>query len=127
MDIKLINGVGEIKIIDNDFSFYKKEELKAEIIQQIITMLNIRSGELKYNINFGLSHKVLWDTQADLLLIKEHIRNQILTFFNDYIKAILYVEMEQKGDYKNRYYEVVIDVVFFDDETIKMKGVIING
>ena len=127
MDIEIINGVGEIKIIDNDFSFYKKEELKAEIIQQIITMLNIRSGELKYNINFGLNHKIWWDTQADLLLIKEHIRNQILTFFNDYIKAILYVEMEQKGDYKNRYYEVVIDVVFFDDETIKMKGVIING
>ena len=122
-----MNGVGEIKIIDNDFSFYKKEELKAEIIQQIITMLNIRSGELKYNINFGLSHKVLWDTQADLLLIKEHIRNQILTFFSDYIKTITYVAMKIIEDENKRLYEIIIDVVFFDDETIKMKGVIING
>ena len=127
MDIKIVNGVGEIKVTNNDFSFYEKEELKAEIIQQIVTMLNIRSGELKYNIYFGLDHKILWDTQANTILIKEHIRNQILTYFGEYIKAIIYVEMEQKGDYNERYYEVIIDVVFFDDERIKLKGVIING
>ena len=127
MDIKVVNGIGNIAVINNDFAFYEKEELKAEIIQQIVTMLNIRSGELKYNIYFGLDHKILWDTQADTILIKEHIRNQILTYFGEYIKAIIYVDMQQKGDYNDRHYEIVIDLVFFDDEKIKMKGVIING
>lgn len=127
MDIKVVNGIGNIAVINNDFAFYEKEELKVEIIQQIVTMLNIRSGELKYNIYFGLDHKILWDTQADTILIKEHIRNQILTYFGEYIKAIIYVDMQQKGDYNDRHYEIVIDLVFFDDEKIKMKGVIING
>ena len=127
MDIQIKNGVGELLILNDDLLFFQKEEIKKEIIQQIVTMLNIRVGELKYNVNFGLSHIILWDTQADTLIIKEHIRNQILTFFSDYIKTITYVAMKIIEDENKRLYEIIIDLIFFDDESIKMKGVIING
>lgn len=127
MDIVIVNGVGNIDVIDNDYSFYTKEQKKQEIIQQIVAMLNIRTGECVYNINFGLDHYILWDTQADTLLIREHIRNQILEFFGEYIKAILYVNMYFQGDSNDRNYRVDLEVVFFDDETIQLKGVKING
>ena len=127
MDIQIKNGVGELLILNDDLLFFQKEEIKKEIIQQIVTMLNIRVGELKYNVNFGLSHIILWDTQADTLIIKEHIRNQILTFFSDYIKTITYVAMKIIEDENKRLYEIIIDLIFFDDESIKLKGVIING
>ena len=127
MDIQIVNGVGELLILNDDLLFFQKEEIKKEIIQQIVTMLNIRVGELKYNVNFGLSHIILWDTQADTLIIKEHIRNQILTFFSDYIKTITYVAMKIIEDENKRLYEIIIDLIFFDDESIKLKGVIING
>ena len=51
MDIKLISSTGDIYLNDKlDIEFYNEEENDLEIIQQIITMLNIRQGELKYNI-----------------------------------------------------------------------------
>ena len=55
MDIKLINSTGDLYINDkNDLEFFTESEKDFEIIQNIVTMLNIRAGELVYDINYGL-------------------------------------------------------------------------
>lgn len=100
MDIKLITNTGEIYLNDKlDIEFYTEAENDLEVIQKIVLMLNIRQGELPYNVKYGLSWAILFEGHGNnIQTIKEHVRNQILKYFDE-VDKIFYIEMEWSGEY----------------------------
>ena len=127
MDIKLISSTGDIYLNDKlDIEFYNEEENDLEIIQQIITMLNIRQGELKYNINYGLSWKILFEGHGNNInQITEHVRNQIRKYFKNKITS-LNIERSWSGEYM-RELSLNINLTLWNNRSYLLEGVNIFG
>ena len=119
MDIKLNNATGELYIENGDVQFFKAKEKYFEVIQQIVLMLHVREGELKYDTKYGLNFEKLFGTHGNENEVLEHIRDKILNNFRDYLSRC-YVEVYE---YENRHLKVDIGIVFNDNEKTLMKGV----
>lgn len=120
MDIKLINNKGELYINEQEVEFFNIDEKQFEVIQQIVLMLHIRAGELKFDINYGLDYNVIYGTHGEEEEVLEHVKNQILLNFNDYLdKCYIYSQT-----FENRQLEMDITIQFRNEKNaIVMKGV----
>ncbi len=121
MDIKLINSTGDLYINDkNDLEFFTEQEKDFEVIQNIVTMLNIRAGELVYDINYGLDFNILFEKKAgNIEEIKQHIKTQIFNNFSDYVEKITNVE----SVFEDRKLSLQIDFEFKNERKYRVKGV----
>ena len=121
MDIKLINNTGDLYINDkNDLEFFTEQEKDFEVIQNIVTMLNIRAGELVYDINYGLDFNILFEKKAgNIEEIKQHIKTQIFNNFSDYVEKITNVE----SVFEDRKLSLQIDFEFKNERKYRVKGV----
>ena len=120
MDIKLINNKGELYINEQQVEFFNIDEKQFEVIQQIVLMLHIRAGELKFDINYGLDYNVIYGTHGEEEEVLEHVKNQILLNFNDYLDKC-YIS---SYTFENRQLEVDITIQFRNEKNaIVMKGV----
>ena len=120
MDIKLINNKGELYINGQEVEFFNIDEKQFEVIQQIVLMLHIRAGELKFDINYGLDYNVIYGTHGEEEEVLEHVKNQILLNFNDYLDKC-YIS---SYTFENRQLEVDITIQFRNEKNaIVMKGV----
>ena len=120
MDIKLINNKGELYINEQEVEFFNIDEKQFEVIQQIVLMLHIRAGELKFDINYGLDYNVIYGTHGEEEEVLEHVKNQILLNFNDYLDKC-YVS---SYTFENRQLEMDISIQFRNEKNaIVMKGV----
>ena len=120
MDIKLINNKGELHINEQEVEFFNIDEKQFEVIQQIVLMLHIRAGELKFDINYGLDYNVIYGTHGEEEEVLEHVKNQILLNFNDYLDKC-YISSYA---FENRQLEVDITIQFRNEKNaIVMKGV----
>lgn len=121
MDIKLVNNTGDLYINDkNDIEFFTDQEKDFEVIQNIVTMLNIRAGELVYDVNYGLDYNIIFEKKANNINeINQHIKTQIFTYFNDYIEKITKVD----SVFDNRKLSINIDFEFKSERKYRVKGV----
>lgn len=120
MDIKLINNKGELYINGQEVEFFNIDEKQFEVIQQIVLMLHIRAGELKFDINYGLDYNVIYGTHGEEEEVMEHVKNQILLNFNDYLDKC-YIS---SYTFENRQLEMDITIQFRNEKNaIVMKGV----
>ena len=120
MDIKLINNKGELYINEQEVEFFNIDEKQFEVIQQIVLMLHIRAGELKFDINYGLDYNVIYGTHGEEEEVLEHVKNQILLNFNDYLDKC-YIS---SYTFENRQLEMDISIQFRNEKNaIVMKGV----
>ena len=120
MDIKLINNKGELYINEQQVEFFNIDEKQFEVIQQIVLMLHIRAGELKFDINYGLDYNVIYGTHGEEEEVLEHVKNQILLNFNDYLDKC-YIS---SYTFVNRQLEMDISIQFRNEKNaIVMKGV----
>ena len=120
MDIKLINNKGEVYINGQEVEFFNIDEKQFEVIQQIVLMLHIRAGELKFDINYGLDYNVIYGTHGEEEEVLEHVKNQILLNFNDYLDKC-YIS---SYTFENRQLEMDISIQFRNEKNaIVMKGV----
>ena len=120
MDIKLINNKGELYINGQEVEFFNIDEKQFEVIQQIVLMLHIRAGELKFDINYGLDYNVIYGTHGEEEEVLEHVKNQILLNFNDYLDKC-YIS---SYTFENRQLEVDITIQFRNEKNaIVLKGV----
>ena len=120
MDIKLINNKGELYINEQEVEFFNINEKQFEVIQQIVLMLHIRAGELKFDINYGLDYNVIYGTHGEEEEVLEHVKNQILLNFNDYLDKC-YIS---SYTFENRQLEMDISIQFRNEKNaIVMKGV----
>ena len=120
MDIKLINNKGEWYINEQEVEFFNIDEKQFEVIQQIVLMLHIRAGELKFDINYGLDYNVIYGTHGEEEEVLEHVKNQILLNFNDYLDKC-YIS---SYTFENRQLEMDISIQFRNEKNaIVMKGV----
>lgn len=120
MDIKLINNKGELYINEQQIEFFNIDEKQFEVIQQIVLMLHIRAGELKFDINYGLDYNVIYGTHGEEEEVLEHVKNQILLNFNDYLDKC-YISSYA---FENRQLEMDITIQFRNEKNaIVMKGV----
>ena len=120
MDIKLINNKGELYINEQQVEFFNIDEKQFEVIQQIVLMLHIRAGELKFDINYGLDYNVIYGTHGEEEEVLEHVKNQILLNFNDYLDKC-YIS---SYTFENRQLEVDITIQFRNEKNaIVLKGV----
>ena len=120
MDIKLINNKGELYINEQEVEFFNIDEKQFEVIQQIVLMLHIRAGELKFDINYGLDYNVIYGTHGEEEEVLEHVKNQILLNFNDYLDKC-YISSYML---ENRQLEMDISIQFRNEKNaIVMKGV----
>ena len=120
MDIKLINNKGELYINEQEVEFFNINEKQFEVIQQIVLMLHIRAGELKFDINYGLDYNVIYGTHGEEEEVLEHVKNQILLNFNDYLDKC-YISSYA---FENRQLEMDISIQFRNEKNaIVMKGV----
>ena len=120
MDIKLINNKGELYINEQEVEFFDIDEKQFEVIQQIVLMLHIRAGELKFDINYGLDYNVIYGTHGEEEEVLEHVKNQILLNFNDYLDKC-YIS---SYTFENRQLEMDITIQFRNEKNaIVMKGV----
>ena len=120
MDIKLINNKGELYINEQQVEFFNIDEKQFEVIQQIVLMLHIRAGELKFDINYGLDYNVIYGTHGEEEEVLEHVKNQILLNFNDYLDKC-YIS---SYTFENRQLEADITIQFRNEKNaIVMKGV----
>ena len=120
MDIKLINNKGELYINEQEVEFFNIDEKQFEVIQQIVLMLHIRAGELKFDINYGLDYNVIYGTHGEEEEVLEHVKNQILLNFNDYLDKC-YIS---SYTFENRQLEMDITIQFRNEKNaIAMKGV----
>ena len=120
MDIKLINNKGELYINGQEVEFFNIDEKQFEVIQQIVLMLHIRAGELKFDINYGLDYNVIYGTHGEEEEVLEHVKNQILLNFNDYLDKC-YIS---SYTFENRQLEADITIQFRNEKNaIVMKGV----
>ena len=120
MDIKLINNKGELYIYEQQIEFFNIDEKQFDVIQQIVLMLHIRAGELKFDINYGLDYNVIYGTHGEEEEVMEHVKNQILLNFNDYLDKC-YIS---SYTFENRQLEMDITIQFRNEKNaIVMKGV----
>ena len=120
MDIKLINNKGELYINEQEVEFFNIDEKQFEVIQQIVLMLHIRAGELKFDINYGLDYNVIYGTHGEEEEVLEHVKNKILLNFNDYLDKC-YISSYA---FENRQLEMDITIQFRNEKNaIVMKGV----
>ena len=120
MDIKLINNKGELYINEQEVEFFNIDEKHFEVIQQIVLMLHIRAGELKFDINYGLDYNVIYGTHGEEEEVLEHVKNKILLNFNDYIDKC-YIS---SYTFENRQLEMDISIQFRNEKNaIVLKGV----
>ena len=120
MDIKLINNKGELYINEQEVEFFNIDEKQFEVIQQIVLMLHIRAGELKFDINYGLDYNVIYGTHGEEEEVLEHVKNQILLNFNDYLDKC-YIS---SYTFENRQLEIDITIQFRNEKNaIVLKGV----
>ena len=120
MDIKLINNKGELYINEQQVEFFNIDEKQFEVIQQIVLMLHIRAGELKFDINYGLDYNVIYGTHGEEEEVLEHVKNQILLNFNDYLDKC-YISSYA---FENRQLEMDITIQFRNEKNaIVLKGV----
>ena len=120
MDIQLINNKGELYINEQQIEFFNIDEKQFEVIQQIVLMLHIRAGELKFDINYGLDYNVIYGTHGEEEEVLEHVKNQILLNFNDYLDKC-YIS---SYTFENRQLEVDITIQFRNEKNaIVLKGV----
>ena len=120
MDIKLINNKGELYINEQEVEFFNIDEKQFEVIQQIVLMLHIRAGELKFDINYGLDYNVIYGTHGEEEEVMEHVKNQILLNFSDYLDKC-YIS---SYTFENRQLEMDITIQFRNEKNaIVMKGV----
>ena len=120
MDIKLINNKGELYINEQQIEFFNIDEKQFEVIQQIVLMLHIRAGELKFDINYGLDYNVIYGTHGEEEEVLEHVKNQILLNFNDYLDKC-YIS---SYTFENRQLEMDISIQFRNEKNaIVLKGV----
>ena len=120
MDIKLINNKGELYINEQEVEFFNIDEKQFEVIQQIVLMLHIRAGELKFDINYGLDYNVIYGTHGEEEEVLEHVKNKILLNFNDYLDKC-YIS---SYTFENRQLEMDITIQFRNEKNaIVMKGV----
>ena len=120
MDIKLINNKGELYINEQQVEFFNIDEKQFEVIQQIVLMLHIRAGELKFDINYGLDYNVIYGTHGEEEEVLEHVKNQILLNFNDYLDKC-YIS---SYTFENRQLETDISIQFRNEKNaIVLKGV----
>ena len=120
MDIKLINNKGELYINEQQIEFFNIDEKQFEVIQQIVLMLHIRAGELKFDINYGLDYNVIYGTHGEEEEVLEHVKNQMLLNFNDYLDKC-YIS---SYTFENRQLEMDISIQFRNEKNaIVMKGV----
>ena len=120
MDIKLINNKGELYINEQEVEFFNIDEKQFEVIQQIVLMLHIRAGELKFDINYGLDYNVIYGTHGEEEEVLEHVKNQILLNFNDYLDKC-YIS---SYTFEDRQLEMDITIQFRNEKNaIVMKGV----
>ena len=120
MDIKLINNKGELYINEQQIEFFNIDEKQFEVIQQIVLMLHIRAGELRFDINYGLDYNVIYGTHGEEEEVLEHVKNQILLNFNDYLDKC-YIS---SYTFENRQLEMDITIQFRNEKNaIVMKGV----
>ena len=120
MDIKLINNKGELYINEQEVEFFNIDEKQFEVIQQIVLMLHIRAGELKFDINYGLDYNVVYGTHGEEEEVLEHVKNQILLNFNDYLDKC-YIS---SYTFENRQLEMDITIQFRNEKNaIVLKGV----
>ena len=120
MDIKLINNKGELYINEQQVEFFNIDEKQFEVIQQIVLMLHIRAGELKFDINYGLDYNVIYGTHGEEEEVLEHVKNQILLNFNDYLDKC-YIS---SYTFENRQLEMDITIQFRNEKNaIVLKGV----
>lgn len=120
MDIKLINNKGELYINEQEVEFFNIDEKQFEVIQQIVLMLHIRAGELKFDINYGLDYNVIYGTHGEEEEVLEHVKNQILLNFNDYLDKC-YIS---SYTFENRQLEMDITIQFRNEKNaIVLKGV----
>ena len=120
MDIKLINNKGELYINEQEVEFFNIDEKQFEVIQQIVLMLHIRAGELKFDINYGLDYNVIYGTHGEEEEVLEHVKNQILLNFNDHLDKC-YIS---SYTFENRQLEMDISIQFRNEKNaIVMKGV----
>ena len=120
MDIKLINNKGELYINEQQVEFFNIDEKQFEVIQQIVLMLHIRAGELKFDINYGLDYNVIYGTHGEEEEVLEHVKNQILLNFNDYLDKC-YIS---SYTFENRQLKMDITIQFRNEKNaIVMKGV----
>ena len=121
MDIKLVNNTGDLYINDkNDLEFFTDQEKDFEVIQNIMTMLNIRAGELVYDVNYGLNYNIIFEKKANNIdEISQHIKTQIFVYFSDYIEKITKVE----SVFNDRKLSINIDFEFKNERKYRVKGV----
>ena len=120
MDIKLINNKGELYINGQEVEFFNIDEKQFEVIQQIVLMLHIRAGELKFDINYGLDYNVIYGTHGEEEEVLEHVKNQILLNFNDYLDKC-YIS---SYTFENRQLEMDVTIQFRNEKNaIVLKGV----
>ena len=120
MDIKLINNKGELYINEQEVEFFNIDEKHFEVIQQIVLMLHIRAGELKFDINYGLDYNVIYGTHGEEEEVLEHVKNKILLNFNDYLDKC-YIS---SYTFENRQLEMDISIQFRNEKNaIVLKGV----
>ena len=120
MDIKLINNKGELYINEQQIEFFNIDEKQFEVIQQIVLMLHIRAGELKFDINYGLDYNVIYGTHGEEEEVMEHVKNQILLNFSDYLDKC-YIS---SYTFENRQLEMDITIQFRNEKNaIVLKGV----
>lgn len=121
MDIKLVNNTGDLYINDkNDLEFFTDQEKDFEVIQNIVTMLNIRAGELVYDVNYGLNYNIIFEKKANNIdEISQHIKTQIFVYFSDYIEKITKVE----SVFNDRKLSINIDFEFKNERKYRVKGV----
>ena len=120
MDIKLINNKGELYINEQQIEFFNIDEKQFEVIQQIVLMLHIRAGELKFDINYGLDYNVIYGTHGEEEEVLEHVKNQILLNFNGYLDKC-YIS---SYTFENRQLEMDISIQFRNEKNaIVLKGV----
>lgn len=119
MDIKLNNTTGELYIENGDIEFFTVNEKYFETIQQIVLMLNIREGELEFDIKYGLNFENLFGTHGNIDEVLEYIRNKIYTNFKDYLTKC-YVDI---FSFENRKLSVNIGLEFGNKDKFLLKGV----
>ena len=120
MDIKLINNKGELYIYEQQIEFFNIDEKQFDVIQQIVLMLHIRAGELKFDVNYGLDYNVIYGTHGEEEEVMEHVKNQILLNFNDYLDKC-YIS---SYTFENRQLEMDITIQFRNEKNaIVLKGV----
>ena len=79
----------DFEIINNELNLNSDAETLAS---ELWLFCAIRKGEVFYDKNMGLNHELI--LEGDEERVRNHVNQQILKYFSEYIKSINYINVE---------------------------------